>query len=70
MGFESETGRPPAATGIPPLLTPLVALGLASTMSGAAYTHIRRGECAMTIMNVVLLLMPLSVLAIASGVAF
>jgi len=51
----------PAATGILPLLTPLAALGLALTMLGAAYTHIRRGEYPMTIMNVVLLLMALFV---------
>lgn len=34
----------PGALGVAPLLTPLAALGLAVTMVGAIWTHVRMGE--------------------------
>ena len=45
----------PALTGILPILTPLAAVGLVLTMIGAMITHLRRGERAAIIMNLVLL---------------
>jgi hypothetical protein len=38
----------PAATGILPILTPAAGLGLGALMGGAAATHLRRGEPAVT----------------------
>ncbi len=52
----------PGLTGIIPILTPLAAVGLALTMVGAAFTHIRRGgETQMLITNLVLLALALFV---------
>jgi uncharacterized membrane protein YphA (DoxX/SURF4 family) len=34
----------PAALGIAPLLTPLAAIGLVLTMTGAIHVHVRHGE--------------------------
>jgi uncharacterized membrane protein YphA (DoxX/SURF4 family) len=51
----------PAVTGILPWLSPLAALGLALTMVGAAWTHLRRGEYPMIAVNVVLLALALFV---------
>lgn len=45
----------PSLTGILPILTPLAASGLVIIMLGAAYTHLRRGEQPMIIINLVLL---------------
>ena len=45
----------PWLTGIVPVLTPLAAVGLALVMIGAIYTHFRRGEAPMTVVNFVLL---------------
>lgn len=45
----------PALTGILPILTPLAAVGLVLTMVGAMITHLRRGERAAIVMNLVLL---------------
>jgi len=47
----------PWATGILPILTPIAAAGLALTMVGAAWTHLRRRETPMIAVNVVLLLL-------------
>lgn len=46
----------PALTGILPILTPIAAVGLILTMTGAAFTHARRGgEIQMLVINIVLL---------------
>lgn len=45
----------PAATGILPVLTPLAAVGLILTMTGAIATHVSRGEFPILGMNLVLL---------------
>lgn len=45
----------PMLTGILPWLTPLAAVGLALTMIGAAFTHLRRKEYPGAVINVVLL---------------
>ena len=46
----------PALTGILPILTPIAAVGLILTMTGAAFTHARRGgEIQMLVTNIVLL---------------
>ena len=41
--------------GVPTVLTPLAASGLALTMVGAAVTHLRRGEAPIVAVNPVLL---------------
>ena len=52
----------PGLTGILPVLTPIAAIGLALTMAGAAFTHIRRGgETQMFVTNLVLLALALFV---------
>lgn len=51
----------PALTGILPVLTPLAAVGLVLTMIGAIIVHMRRGEMAMVIPNIVLLALALFV---------
>ena len=45
----------PQATGILPWLTPLAAVGLAATMIGALFFHLRRKEMTSLPVNVVLL---------------
>jgi len=45
----------PAALGIAPMLTPLAATGLAITMLLASFTHARRREPQLIVVNVVLL---------------
>lgn len=45
----------PWALSVLPVLTPIAAAGLAITMLGAAYTHLRRGENPMILVNLVLL---------------
>jgi len=47
----------PWLTGILPVLTPLAAVGLICVMIGAIFTHIRRGEAPMSIINLVLLVL-------------
>ena len=47
----------PMLTGILPWLTPVAAVGLVLTMLGAAYTHLRRGETAMMMPGIVLLIL-------------
>ena len=47
----------PMLTGILPWLTPVAAVGLVLTMLGAAYTHLRRGETAMMMPGIVLLVL-------------
>ena len=47
----------PFLTGILPILTPLAAVGLILVMVGAIYTHFRRGEASVTVVNLVLLLL-------------
>jgi uncharacterized membrane protein YphA (DoxX/SURF4 family) len=44
----------PTALGIAPVLAGAAAVGLTLTMIGAAYTHIRRGEYPMIVVNIVL----------------
>lgn len=44
----------PAVTGILPILVPLAATGLVITMIVAAALHVRRGDLAMIIPNIVL----------------
>lgn len=44
----------PELTGILPVLTPVAAAGLVLIMLGAALTHVRRGEYAGVVSNVVL----------------
>jgi uncharacterized membrane protein YphA (DoxX/SURF4 family) len=51
----------PFLTGILPILTPLAAVGLVCVMIGAIYTHFRRGESSVTVVNLVLLLLALFV---------
>ena len=45
----------PGALGIAPLLTPLAAVGLAMTMTGAIVTHVRMGETDRLVVPIVLL---------------
>jgi uncharacterized membrane protein YphA (DoxX/SURF4 family) len=45
----------PWALNILPVLTPVAAVALAIIMLGAAYTHLRRGENPMILVNLVLL---------------
>ena len=45
----------PSLTGILPILTPLAASGLVIIMLGAAFTHFRRNEPPMIVINLVLL---------------
>ena len=45
----------PALTGILPSLTALAGVGLVLVMLGAIFTHIRRGEYPMIVINLVLL---------------
>ncbi|MBT3391001.1 MAG: DoxX family protein [Chloroflexi bacterium] len=48
----------PGLTGILPILTPLAAIGLALTMTGAFFTHLRRKEIVpMGLMNMMLFAM-------------
>lgn len=47
----------PRLTGILPWLTPLAGVGLVLTMIGAAFTHLRRGENQMILINLVLLIL-------------
>lgn len=47
----------PLLTGILPWLTPVAAVGLILTMLGAMYTHLRRNERQLMIVNLVLLLL-------------
>jgi hypothetical protein len=47
----------PTLTGILPVLTPLAGVGLALTMAGAAFNHLRRREYLDIAINAVLLLM-------------
>lgn len=51
----------PWLTGILPILTPLAGLGLAVTMAGAAYTHVRRNEMSAIAPPAILLLLALFV---------
>lgn len=51
----------PALTGIPPILVPLAALGLAALMVGAAVTHLHREETGMTIFTLVMMVLALFV---------
>lgn len=44
----------PWALDIAPALTPIAAVGLALVMAGAAITHLRRGETALMVPNLVL----------------
>ena len=44
----------PWALNVLPVLTPVAAVGLAVTMLGAAYIHLRRGEMPLIIVNLVL----------------
>lgn len=53
----------PALTGILPVLTPIAAVGLILVMIGAIFTHIRRKEYGIIVVNVVLL-------AIAAFIAY
>jgi uncharacterized membrane protein YphA (DoxX/SURF4 family) len=45
----------PSLTGILPILTPIAAVGLIIIMIGAAFTHLRRKEQPMIVINLVLL---------------
>jgi hypothetical protein len=45
----------PFLIGIVPVLMPLAAVGLILLMGGAIYTHFRRGETPMAVVNLVLL---------------
>ncbi len=47
----------PALVGILPVLTPFAGVGLVLVMVGAAYTHLRRAESQMIVVNLVLLAM-------------
>ena len=51
----------PLVFGILPALVPLAAVGLALTMAGAAFTHLRRKEGSMAIPSIVLLVLLLFV---------
>ena len=51
----------PWALNVLPILTPIAAVGLAIVMLGAAYTHLRRGENPMIIVNLVLFALALFV---------
>jgi uncharacterized membrane protein YphA (DoxX/SURF4 family) len=53
----------PALTGILPVLTPIAAVGLILVMIGAIFTHIRRKEYGIIVVNAVLL-------AIAAFIAY
>lgn len=46
----------PMLTGILPILTPLAAVGLLIIQSGALYTHVRRSEGQMLLVNLALML--------------
>jgi uncharacterized membrane protein YphA (DoxX/SURF4 family) len=51
----------PGALGLAPLLTPLAAVGLAMTMTGAIVTHVRMGETDRLAVPLVLLVLTLFV---------
>lgn len=44
----------PGLTGVAPVLTPAAAVGLVLLMAGAAFTHARRGEPPLIMVNLVL----------------
>ena len=59
----------PALPGIPDVLAPLAALGLALTMVGAAVVHLRRGERSRVPANLVLMALLVLVAALRLGPA-
>ena len=59
----------PALPGIPDVLAPLAAVGLALTMLGAAVVHLRRGERSRVPANVVLFALLVTVAILRLGPA-
>ena len=51
----------PAATGVLPFLTPAAAVGLGMNQLGAAWTHLRRREYRMIVLNALILAMAIFV---------